>query len=438
MTNKKINDILSLIKHDRLRKSTNRGILIESESDKGRIVNSPAFRRLQQKAQVFPLEPNAAVRTRLTHSIEVSQVGRHLAQKVIEVCKGSGENYSLLSAFVNTVESACLIHDIGNPPFGHFGEAAIQDWFADIDSPEPDLLEFDGNPQGFRIISRLSGYDSYGLNLTATLLASSIKYPWMPANKPESKKKIGIFSTEWDKYEEACNLIGWQTGKPFPIMRLMDTADEIAYSLSDIEDGIEKRIVTYADLRENLDPEIFKNKTQSELIAYKTKIINSAVETAARNFCEHLDQILNGDEVDLLPDDSEPKNALNKIKIFVRRDIYTHKAAEQIELAGYSVVRGLLDSYKSFVSNSSQAISKNELEILIHEKSSKKIPKRPGLDKDSRLVNMLPSTYKEKYLEDIHSSEMAKRAHLIVDFVSGMTDDYALDTFQILQGIKIR
>jgi len=162
MTQNSLRDLLNLVRGDTLRPATagNRSPLIASESDKGRIVNSPAFRRLQQKAQVFPLDTNAAVRTRLTHSIEVAQLGRYLAQNVIEKLDAGGSSYLELAAFVNVVENACLLHDIGNPPFGHLGEAAIREWFAEHCSAETDLKSFDGNPQGFLLVSLLSGKDS--------------------------------------------------------------------------------------------------------------------------------------------------------------------------------------------------------------------------------------------------------------------------------------
>ena len=126
--------LLSLLSENRLRDSTrgNRGLLVASESDKARVINCSPFRRLQQKAQVFPLESNAAVRSRLTHSIEVSQIGRHISQILIKKVISLGEvnkySYEDLTAFTNTVETACLLHDIGNPPFGHFGESAIKYW----------------------------------------------------------------------------------------------------------------------------------------------------------------------------------------------------------------------------------------------------------------------------------------------------------------------
>lgn len=256
MASKDFNQLIGLVTEDRLRNSTqgNRGLLIASESDKGRVVNSASFRRLQQKAQVFPLEANAAVRTRLTHSIEVSQIGRHIAQKIIELFGATDSEYSKYAAFVNTVETACLLHDIGNPPFGHLGESAIQEWFADENSncQIQDLINFDGNPQGFRLISFLAGNDETGFNLTSTLLLSTVKYPWDVKGRPEGKK-IGIFDSELVTYKKACESIGWEVGKKFPFLRLMDVADEIAYSMSDLEDGLEKNIIDLEDLKTEFD-----------------------------------------------------------------------------------------------------------------------------------------------------------------------------------------
>lgn len=163
-------------------------IISETESDKARIIFSAPFRRLQKKAQVFPLESNAAVRSRLTHTLEVATIGRQLSQKI---AKKKGSDIADHSAFVNIVESACLLHDIGNPPFGHFGEAAISAWFEekatiknsifnkisqDIKNEYKDFINFDGNAQGLRIITKLQGEDLYGLNLTCSAICAYIKY----------------------------------------------------------------------------------------------------------------------------------------------------------------------------------------------------------------------------------------------------------------------
>ena len=135
ITQDQVDNFFSFLQSDRLRMNPHRsdsGLLEAAESDRGRVINSSAFRRLQQKAQVFPLEPNASVRSRLTHSFEVSQIGRYIAQKIIKEFESRQillPNYEKITAFVSTVETACLLHDIGNPPIGHLGEAAIQEWF---------------------------------------------------------------------------------------------------------------------------------------------------------------------------------------------------------------------------------------------------------------------------------------------------------------------
>jgi dGTPase len=194
-------DYQKLLSPVRRRTSSRSGrtLLTESESDRGRVLFSPAFRRLQQKAQVFSMEPNAAVRSRLTHSLEVSQVGRYLADEITQRLGPLRLNDMQQGALVNFVETACLMHDIGNPPFGHFGEAAIQEWFkkhgakcvltsmdldekvapsyaASMNLALADFFQFDGNPQGLRIVSRLQwNTDAFGLNLTKTTLAAFLR-----------------------------------------------------------------------------------------------------------------------------------------------------------------------------------------------------------------------------------------------------------------------
>lgn len=225
-----INKLLSFIQPLRLRKTSkvSETLLEATESDKGRVINSPAFRRLQQKAQVFPLEANASVRSRLTHSIEVAHIGCYIAQEILykiqKEYKVEGLDFEKMTSFVNTVETACLLHDIGNPPFGHLGEAAIRQWFKkQIDNYKNnlgqcmfkelssninnlDLHKFDGNPQGFRLIRLLSGNDEFGLNLTCSLLLSTVKYPYT-IDKIQNNEKIGIFKLCYPSYQEACKKI---------------------------------------------------------------------------------------------------------------------------------------------------------------------------------------------------------------------------------------
>lgn len=437
MTTTQFAKLLTLIQDRTLRRASagTRTPLIASESDKGRIVNSAAFRRLQQKAQVFPLDPNAAVRTRLTHSIEVSQLGRYLAQKVIVKLGGGDAAYTELAALVNVVENACLLHDIGNPPFGHLGEAAIREWFAGSKLGGMDLRSFDGNPQGFRLITLLSGRDDRGLNLTNSLLLSTVKYPWTQALKPKAAKKIGIFDMEWPVYEEACQSFGWPPGKRFPFVLLMEAADDIAYSMSDLEDGLEKKIIKQRDLEEEFGEKRFEATTVHPVVKFKTDIINTAVETAAETFASNLDRILAGEATRLIPKDSEVGKLLEKVKQFARKEIYAHPSAERVELAGRSVIGGLLTHFKALLD-----LDEKEFTDMLAGRKIEEKENEPRKERDFhvRLLRLLPEGYKQKYTLTAKGAESDRRAHLIVDFIAGMTDHYALETYQVLQGIRIQ
>lgn len=283
----------------RIRPSTKgeRPSVVQTGSDRGRIVFSSAFRRLQQKAQVFPLDPNAAVRTRLTHSLEVAHTGRYLAQGILyRLRQAAGLDYtnSWLSeheqVFTDIVEAACLIHDIGNPPFGHFGEAAIRDWFSDSGRKKfrdyarsnkieektverylareyLDFLTFDGNPQGLRLITKLQGDDgTTGLNLTFALLMAYLKYNCLPdksklANAHGTWEKPGFFFTEADIIRDVATQLGMRSESRHPLSYVMEAADDICFCMSDIEDGIEKRIVSIDEVFEKV-PDAWKEKKE--------------------------------------------------------------------------------------------------------------------------------------------------------------------------------
>jgi len=431
----KFDELLNLLKDARLRSSTqgSRGLLIASESDKGRVINSGAFRRLQQKAQVFPLEPNASVRTRLTHSIEVSQIGRHIAQRVIERFDRGAGKYERLAAFVNTIETACLLHDIGNPPFGHLGEFAVNEWFSDKKNKcmVPDLQAFDGNPQGFRLMSFLAGADDFGFNLTSTLLLSTVKYPWSLSTKPKDKKKIGLFSGDLLTYENACEQVQWQTGKRFPFVRLMDTADDIAYSMSDLEDGLEKNIISLDDLKKEFGSKRFPSGALSPFIAFKVKVINDAVKAAANRFCNDIDGIVEGHDFELIEKTSTIGRLLNKVNRFAQDRIYSNESAEKVELAGRSVIKGLLNHF-------GELIKLSEIDFLALMSNDLNEIKDRQLNFQIRLLRRIPPSYLRKYKVSDRGDEKYRRCHLIVDLISGMTDDFALETYQILEGIRIK
>jgi dGTPase len=196
-----------------------RGIDEEALSDRARVLYSSAFRRLQQKTQVFTVSKDAAVRTRLTHSLEVASIGRWVAEKVVDGPLASLEA-RYRAALVLLVETACLEHDIGNPPFGHFGEAAIQAWFRDnweaklaqndkLKILVEDFLQFDGNPQGTRILTRLQGITKndrnlYGVDLAFSQILTALKYPRGPKDVPSRwKNKPGFFESERPRVKKA-------------------------------------------------------------------------------------------------------------------------------------------------------------------------------------------------------------------------------------------
>ncbi|MDA8562848.1 dNTP triphosphohydrolase [Mariniblastus sp.] len=228
-------------------------------SDHSRIIFSSSFRRLVKKAQVFSLESNTAVRNRLTHSLEVADVGRTIARSVgLELVKIGRIDADDVPCLTSIVENACLMHDIGNPPFGHFGESAIQRWFKELDKNKDkvkvdltdddlnDQINFDGNPQGFRIATRLHcERDGFSLNLTCATLLASIKYPH--SQKPDKghfAKKIGFFQSENDVYESICSTTGHTPGRRYFLAYLMELADDCCYCLSDIADSFEKQIIS--------------------------------------------------------------------------------------------------------------------------------------------------------------------------------------------------
>ncbi len=464
--------------------------LVENaESDRGRVLYSAAFRRLQQKAQVFSLEPNAAVRSRLTHSLEVSQVGRYISDKIIEK---SGISHSEISrSLAIFVETACLAHDIGNPPFGHFGEAAIQEWFKENgnnliknsikkeDKAEEllhDFIEFDGNPQGLRILSKLQwNNDEYGLNLTTTSLLSCIKYLRCAGGEKTENllhKKAGYFLSEENLVQQLWEKHNIDNEKPsrFPLAAIMEAADDISYCISDLEDSIEKSVVSLYHSAKWIEKEwkLWKEKKPqdtAETIFYeidgiiskisstwgsdlfevsnytftdfRTSVTRFLVDFAARNFI----QLIESDELvtTLLPEKSSASAFLEILKNYCREHVYCNENVELIEYAGYTAISGLLDIFKPLLS-----CDKDRFRCALNSKSKDNNNQRIVLEK--KLLRLFPEKHIKAYnffsesptLRNFteEENEWLARAHLIVDFLSGMTDDYSIELYRTLSGIK--
>ena len=270
----------TLLCDDRIRsykKSSSTDLRTEFEKDYHRIIGSASFRRLQDKTQVFPLDRSDFVRTRLTHSLEVSSLAKSLGQNISESIRVNVKDDTFLpehkAAVCDILQCAGLIHDIGNPPFGHFGETSIQDWFkqnlgrltfkgqAISDMLKPQMLQdfyhFEGNTQAFRVVTRLHFLvDEHGMNLTKALLGTIIKYPVSSLGIDKKSgnirtKKMGYFYADKDNFEDVQRSAG-TFGMRHPLTFLLEAADDIAYKTADIEDAVKKGCISYERLLQEL------------------------------------------------------------------------------------------------------------------------------------------------------------------------------------------
>ncbi|MCW8813678.1 MAG: deoxyguanosinetriphosphate triphosphohydrolase [Ignavibacteriaceae bacterium] len=421
----------------------------EYQKDFDRIVFSPAFRRLQDKTQVFPLPESDFVHTRLTHSLEVSCVGRSLGnlvgEKVIERHHNLKNNYTKFH-FGEIVASACLAHDIGNPPFGHSGEDAIAEYFRSGNGQKfkskikdekkwTDLIHYEGNAQGFRIISKLQNPKiKGGLQLTKSTLASVTKYPRESFINIKSKsllskayKKYGFFQSEKDLFKEvayATGLISQKDEKVYwwcrhPLAFLVEAADDICYRVMDLEDGFRLGLISFKETEDLLTPLInkqalkgYKEKDEKDRIGYLRAVaISEMVNELASVFLDEEKNILRGKFEDDLISEIRRENALKRIKDISMKQIYKSRSVVEREVAGYEVLGGLLDT---FISAYNQAYE---------EKVSAK---------NKAVFALLPGRIPEEIPNDLYL-----RLLRIIDFVSGMTDSLAVSLFRKIKGISL-
>ena len=428
-------------------------------SDHSRIVFSSSFRRLVKKAQVFSLESNNSVRNRLTHSLEVADIGRTIARVVGQKLKEAGRlKASDIPCLISIVENACLLHDIGNPPFGHFGEIAIKRWFLKLvkdpsrmsfrvsEETVYDLINFDGNPQGFRIATRLHcERDEYSFNLTCASLLASIKYPHhqKPAEGPFNKK-IGVFGSENEIYKEVCSISGHEIGKRYFLAYLMELADDSCYCLSDVADSFEKKIISFGEYQEAME-EICKDedvspdllignvKKQSQFdfkFNVAIRITKELVGQAAKYYVGNINDFIAGDASEIT-ESIEAGKYLKCIKKFARRHIYPSLEVERIELSGFHIVKSLLDEFGKLLE-----LDRRDFSTFVEKKE---VPKGSNLDFEWRLFNRLSKRMLKAYQyktseESSDRDEWLTRAKLVVDFISGMTDESAKELHQILTG----
>ena len=416
----------------------------EFQRDYDRLIFSSPFRRLQNKTQVFPLPGSVFVHNRLTHSLEVASVGRSLGRIFYNETRKSfpavDTEIPYLQEAGNIVSAACLSHDLGNPAFGHSGEAAISSYFTDGDgrifkdhvSPEEwaDLTHFEGNANALRILTHaFAGKDEHGFALTYSTLGAIVKYPCAAIDGHNKgvhhRKKYGFFQSEQPGFEKIAKELGLLSEggqrpgfKRHPLVYLVEAADDICYNIIDLEDAHRLGILTYEQVEHLLLPICGDSQLKMRLAALddsdsrisllRAKAINTLIVACAHAFLHHQEAILHGrfqkSLMDALAMDLvEGMRAIEKVSI---ERIYNAQSVVQIEVAGFKVMNGLLEEF---------------VPAYLSERKTKY---------NGKLLALMPKQF--------HTSQGTAYAKIrsVLDFVSGMTDLYAVELYRKIKGIS--
>lgn len=436
----------------RLRETSLEGARSVFERDWDRLLFSSAFRRMHDKTQVFPLPDDDVVHSRLTHSLEVASVGRSLGKRVGRaVC----ERHAIPAADLDphdigdVIAAACLAHDIGNPPFGHAGEDAIATFFRAL-AAEPalaglspreraDLQAFEGNAQGFRVVTRLQLEADGGLQLTVATLGAFCKYPRESGEDGRragkvSSKKFGLFQDDVGTFEAIANELelprvtspgGVRAWARHPLAFLVEAADDICYSILDIEDAVRLRHVTRTDAEELLSAIAAKSQAfdpkrlaafelLDDRIGYlRATAIGQMIEECTAVFVDAEAALLAGD-FDIALADAIPSNTdLAALRRLARTQCYDAPSVIEIELAGYEALGGLLERF---------------IPVAIPDDPAN----APRPERERKALALLRASG-----ASLDGLSRYGRILRVTDFVSGMTDRHALATYRRLQGIAI-
>ena len=416
----------------------------EFKRDYDRLIFSSAFRRLQNKTQVFPLPGSIFVHNRLTHSLEVASVGmsigNDISRRVIQ--KRPELKETLVEEIGTIVSAACLAHDLGNPPFGHSGEKAIQTFFSEgpgqkiksMVSSEfwDDITHFEGNANAFRILThRFKGRRQGGFVMTYSMLASIVKYPFA-SSLAGNHGKFGFFASEAESYRKIADELGIfcksASGEPLkyarhPLVYMVEAADDICYEIMDIEDSHKLKILSFAETEHLLlsffDEEIQQKIRQriideeltdeNEKVVYmRASVIGKLENECVAAFLAHEEEILAGTfEGSLIDHISErQKKAYKECEKISYSKIYQSKPVLDIELSGYQIMATLMEVFVEAAVNPSRFYSK-------------------------QLLRRVSSQY------DIENENLEERIMAVIDYISGMTDIYALDIYQKINGISL-
>ncbi len=413
----------------------------EFQRDHDRLIFSAPFRRLQNKTQVFPLPGSIFVHNRLTHSLEVSCVGRSLGNGVAKqlIAKHGNSLFEHVSEIGSIVSAACLAHDMGNPPFGHSGETAIASYFSEgkglelkekyhlTDSQWNDIIHFEGNANAFRLLThQFKGRRKGGFVLTYSTVASIVKYPYVSDFVTKEKKKFGFFQSEKEDFVKIANDLGMVKLDEYkyarhPLVYLVEAADDICYEIMDLEDAHKLKLISNEDVKKLLLA-FFSEEQQerrrehlaivddeNEQIAYlRSSVIGVLVRECVNAFMDNEEAIMEGSFdstlIKSMPD--LVKNAYKKCQEISSNKIYHSKDVVDIEIAGYNIIYTLIDKEIEAVFNSEKAYS-------------------------HQLLVRIPEQYEIRN-EDPYTKIMA-----VLDHISGMTDVYALDLYRKITGMSL-
>ena len=417
----------------------------EFKRDYDRLVFSAPFRRLQNKTQVFPLPGSVFVHNRLTHSLEVASVGMSLgndvSQRIISERRPELRG-TLFEEIGQIVSTACLAHDLGNPPFGHSGEKAIQTFFTEgkgniLKTAVPsafwdDITHFEGNANAFRLLThQFKGRRPGGFVMTYSTIASIVKYPY--ASSAASKKgKFGFFQSEQDTYCRLADEMGIfcksAPGEPLryarhPLVYLVEAADDICYEIMDLEDAHKLKILSFETVsqlfldffEEDIQQSILKRIKDEQLtdlneqIVYLRACVIGKLENECVNtFLQYEEEILNGTFEGSLIDhiSARQHEAYKRCAEISITYIYKSRPVLDVELSGYKIMDTLMEQM---------------VEAVMH----------PDRYYSQQLIGRVSSQY------DIDAPDLETRLMAVIDYISGMTDVYALDVYQKINGISL-
>ena len=415
------------------------GIRSDFQRDYDRLIFSSPFRRLQNKTQVFPLPGSIFVHNRLTHSLEVSSVGKSLAREVAQELrkKYAAEAWChKLNEIGEIVAAACLAHDLGNPPFGHSGEKTISAYFTEgegkqlkstlSDEQWADLTHFEGNANSFRwLVHQFKGRRPGGFAMTYSMLMSIVKYPFSSTNA-NAEGKFGFFTTEHHTYKKVATELGIiQKAEGIyarhPLVFLVEAADDICYEVMDIEDAHKLKILNHDETISLMLSYFDEERTQhilevmdtvadpNEKVAYlRSCIIGLLVKQCAATFVEHEEEILRGEFQDALIKHIEPraKEAYQQCAEVAFNKIYCAASVVDVDLAGSKIINLLLQEL---------------LDAVLH----------PNRNYSKLLLTKFPEQY------ETDAPSQFDKVMSVIDHISGMTDVYALNLYRTISGMSL-